>query len=174
MQDPFFLEPVPWLAKASQPLADLFSLPSLPRHVHEVLIAALFYSVIYYPLSPILSQLVFPGQYSQLPRKTRLNWDTHIVSLIQSTLINALALWVIFVDQERKAMTWEERIWGYTGAAGMIQAFAAGYFVWDLVVTSYNLDIFGLGTLAHAIGALAVYLLGFVRLCPVHVCQPPC
>lgn len=67
------------------------------------------------------------------------------------------------VDQERKSMNAEERIWGYTGAAGMVQALAAGYFVWDLCVTSTNLDVFGLGTLAHAIAALLVYTLGFVR-----------
>jgi hypothetical protein len=60
-------------------------------------------------------------------------------------------------------MDWEERVWGYTGAAGMVQALAAGYFVWDLFVTSLNLDVFGLGTLAHAIAALLVYTLGFVR-----------
>lgn len=66
------------------------------------------------------------------------------------------------VDQERKNMDSEERIWGYTGAAGMVQALAAGYFVWDLCVTSTNLNVFGLGTLAHAIAALFVYTLGFV------------
>jgi hypothetical protein len=162
MKDPFFLPPVPWMARASQPLADLFSLPTLPLHVHEVVYAAIFYSLIYYPLSPILSSLFFPQRYSTLPRKRRLNWDAHVVSLVQSTLINGLALWVMVVDDERSNMNWEERIWGYTGAAGMVQAFAAGYFVWDLVVTSTNLDVFGLGTLAHAVAALAVYALGFV------------
>lgn len=69
-------------------------------------------------------------------------------------------------------MAWEERIWGYTGASGMIQGLAAGYFLWDLVVTSCNLDVFGLGTLAHAIAALFVYSLGFVRiLVPRSVCE---
>lgn len=68
----------------------------------------------------------------------------------------------MLVDKERSNMNWEERIWGYTGAAGMIQALAAGYFVWDLVVTSLNFDVFGLGTLAHAVAALIVYSLGFV------------
>lgn len=77
-------------------------------------------------------------------------------------LINIIAIWIMVVDQERKNMDSEERIWGYTGAAGMVQALAAGYFVWDLYVTGTNLDVFGLGTLAHAIAALLVYTLGFV------------
>jgi len=58
-------------------------------------------------------------------------------------------------------MDWEERVWGYTGAAAMVQALAAGYFLWDLIVTGLNLDVFGLGTLAHAVAALLVYTLGF-------------
>lgn len=86
------------------------------------------------------------------------------MSFIQSTLINVIAIWVMVVDHERKSMNSEERIWGYTGAAGMVQALAAGYFVWDLYVTGTNLDVFGLGTLAHAVAALLVYTLGFVRL----------
>jgi hypothetical protein len=130
--------------------------------------SAVLYSVVYYPISPILSTLFFPRYYSDLPRKKRLNWDAHVVSLVQSVLINGLALWVMFVDEERKNMDWEERIWGYTGAAGMIQAFAAGYFVWDLVVTSSNFDVFGPGTLAHAVAALAVFSLGFVSGIPAY------
>lgn len=162
MRDPFFLPPVPWLAELVQPWADFFDLPTLPLHIHEILAAALLYSVIFYPVSPLISHLLAPEHYSKLPRKRRLNWDAHVVSMVQSVLINGLALWVMFADEERNHMDWEGRVWGYTGASGFIQALAAGYFLWDLVVTSLNLDVFGLGTLAHAIAALLVYSLGFV------------
>ncbi|OLN92904.1 putative TLC domain-containing protein C17A2.02c [Colletotrichum chlorophyti] len=161
MKDPFFFEPIPWLVKATQPLADYFCLPTLPIHIHEVLAASLFYSVIYYPISPLLSRLIVGRKYVDLPRRRRVNWDAHVVSLVQSTLINALAIWIMVVDTERNEMDWQARMWGYTGAAGMIQALATGYFLWDLVVTSCNMDVFGIGTLAHAISALFVYSLGF-------------
>ena len=59
-------------------------------------------------------------------------------------------------------MGWEERVWGYTGAGGLIQAFAAGYFVWDFGICAGNVDIFGWGMLAHAVSALVVFGLGFV------------
>lgn len=59
-------------------------------------------------------------------------------------------------------MTWDERIWGYDGAGGMIQGFAAGYFLWDLIVCVRWLDLFGWGMLAHAISALVVFSVGFV------------
>ncbi|KAM0245863.1 hypothetical protein ACHAQJ_010435 [Trichoderma viride] len=170
MKDPFFIPPIPWLSELVQPWCDRFNLPSLPPHIHEVLLSAIFYSVIFWPVSPLLSRLIAPHHYSKLPRKRRLNWDAHVVSFIQSTLINIIAIWVMIVDQERKNMDWEERIWGYTGAAGMVQALAAGYFVWDLFVTSFNLDVFGLGTLAHAVAALLVYTLGFRPLVNYYGC----
>jgi len=58
-------------------------------------------------------------------------------------------------------MGWEEKVWGYTGASGMIQAFAGGYFLWDLCITTVNVNIFGWGMLAHAVSALFVFSLGF-------------
>lgn len=162
MKDPFFIGPVPWIVKLTQPLCDRLNLPALPLHIHEVAVAALFYSFICNPVSPFLSRMIVPGHYNKLSRKRRLNWDVHVVSMIQSILINVLATWVMIKDKERSAMNWEERIWGYTGAMSMIQSLAAGYFVWDLCITSRNLDVFGLGTLAHAIAALLVYSFGYV------------
>jgi len=58
-------------------------------------------------------------------------------------------------------MDWRGRVWGYTGAGGMIQGFAAGYFLWDLCVSTLHVGIFGWGMLAHAIAALVVFSLGF-------------
>lgn len=63
-------------------------------------------------------------------------------------------------------MDWRGRVWGYTGAGGMIQGFAAGYFLWDLCVSAVHVSIFGWGMLAHAIAALIVFSLGFVSPLP--------
>lgn len=60
-------------------------------------------------------------------------------------------------------MNLEERMWGYTGAAALVQALATGYFLFDLVVMVRYLDVFGLGMLAHASSCLVTYTLGFVR-----------
>ncbi|KAI5462932.1 TLC domain-containing protein [Mariannaea sp. PMI_226] len=170
MKDPFFLPPIPWLSEYVQPFADYFSLPTLPLHIHEVLFSALVYSVIYYPISPWLSNLLAPEHYSKLPRKRRLNWDAHVVSMVQCLLINGLAIWVMFTDKELNQMDAEERVWGYSGASAFIQAFAAGYFLWDLIITSLNFDVFGIGTLAHAIAALLVYALGFRPFVNYYAC----
>jgi len=65
-------------------------------------------------------------------------------------------------DDERWNMDWQQRVWGYTGAAGMIQGLATGYFLWDLMVTIRYLKSFGPGMLAHAASALTVFSFGFV------------
>ncbi|KAK3986911.1 TRAM, LAG1 and CLN8 domain-protein [Cladorrhinum sp. PSN332] len=161
MRDPFPFPPIPALSEAVEPLAKRLSFPTLPLHVHEVVGAALFYTFIHVAVSPVLSNLFFSQYYPKNNRAKKANWDTHVVSLFQSLLINALALWAMFVDEERKNMDFEQRIWGYTGTSGMIQALACGYFVWDLGVTLLNLDIFGPGVLAHAVSALTVYSFGF-------------
>ncbi|KAI8947118.1 TLC domain-containing protein [Xylaria longipes] len=161
MKDPFPIPPIPALSAAVQPWADYFNLPTLPLHIHEIVIIAGFYEFVRSVVSPVLSSRLFPRQYAALSKTKKLNWDVHVVSLVQSTTINALALWVMYVDEERKQMDWQERLWEYSGGSAMIQALAAGYFLWDLFVTAANVNIFGLGMLAHAVSALLVYSFGF-------------
>lgn len=162
MRDPFPVPPSPLLQTISRPIANLFSLPTLPLHIHEIAISTLLYTFIYAIVSPRLSPILFPRTYPNLNVRTKRNWDVHVVSLAQSSVINVAALWVMWKDSERWGMGWEERVWGYSGAGGMIQAFAAGYFVWDLAICAANVEIFGVGMLAHAVSALVVFALGFV------------
>ncbi|PQE03157.1 hypothetical protein CJF30_00005662 [Rutstroemia sp. NJR-2017a BBW] len=143
------------------PFADYWSLPTLPLHIHEVLGSFLAYTFINKVVAPTVSRRLFPSKYSKFSPERKLNWDVHVVSLCQSTLINALALWVMFNDDERKNMTAHERVHGYTGASGMIQGLATGYFLWDLMITLQNIKVFGLGMLAHATSALLVFSFGF-------------
>lgn len=161
MHDPFPIAPIPALSKAVQPWAEYLALPTLPLHIHEVLLMALFYHGVFTFVSPLLSNAIVPKQYKNLPRAKKLSWDVHVVSFVQSSTINVLALWVMFTDDERWNMDAQERVYGYTGGAAMIQAFAAGYFLWDLIMTASYLNVFGVGMLAHAISALCVYSFGF-------------
>jgi len=162
MLDPFPFAAPAALQHATQPLADFLSLPTLPLHIHEVLFAITLYSIIDIWISPRLSAILCPNTYPRLDKRTTINWNVHVVSLFQSLIICAVALYVIIFDEERRGMNWAGRIWGYTGASGLLQAFATGYFIWDFTVTITHFDIFGFGLLAHAVSALAVFMLGFV------------
>ncbi|KAJ5157442.1 uncharacterized protein N7482_008542 [Penicillium canariense] len=160
MLDP--LRPPPaWLRSFIEPYALALNSPTLSEHIHEVIGAFVFYQFIHSVLSPWLSPILFPRSYPALNARTKLNWDIHVVSLIQSVLINAVALWVMFVDNERQSMSVGERVSGYTGACGMIQALAVGYFIYDLIVSVAHVQMFGIGMLFHALSALWVFSLGF-------------
>ncbi|KAI9761543.1 MAG: SWI/SNF complex component snf12 [Chaenotheca gracillima] len=160
MIDPFFPAPA-FLAKLTQPIADALYLTTLPLHIHEIILAVAFYHYVHTKVGPALSSWLFPGIYSRFPTRTKINWDVHVVSFVQSVLVNSLALWVMMNDEERSHMDWRERVWGYTGAGGLTQALAAGYFLWDLQVTAFNVGIFGWGMLAHAVSAVVVFSFGF-------------
>jgi len=156
------LDPFPFHATALEPLAAYTGLSTLPLHIHEVLLSALGYAFIQAYISPPLSTFLFPSTYPKLSRRTRLNWDVHVVSFFQSVWVCVLALWVMREDRERAAMSWEQRVFGYTGALGLVQAFGCGYFLWDLWVSARYLSMFGWGMLAHAVSALTVFMFGFV------------
>jgi hypothetical protein len=162
MHDPFpFARPailVPYVEK----VADLLSLKTLPLHFHELTLAYAVYHTTNRYISPALSRYFVPRTYNALNARTKINWDVHVVSFVQSVVVCTLALWVMWVDDERNGMDTKERVHGYTGASGLIQAFAGGYFLWDLVVTAQNVNAFGIGMLFHAISALCVFSLGFV------------
>lgn len=163
MLDPFLL-PNSKLETFIQPLCDFLSLRTLPLHIHEILYAFSFYHIIFEYVAPPLSTFFLPGRYTKLSYESKLRWNMHCASMVQSVAICVLALYVITVDDERRNMNLEERMWGYTGAAGMVQALATGYFLFDLAVMVRYLDVFGLGMLAHASSCLVTYTLGFVRL----------
>lgn len=165
MLDPF-LSPPSLLVRAIQPLAQRLALSTLPLHIHEVLFAWAGYHVLFTYASPLLSSHLVPRTYSQLTPRARVNWNVRVVSFVQSCFINAAALAVILGDAQRARMDWRGRIWGYSGAGGMVQGFAAGYFLWDLTVSLQHLRILGPGSLAHAVSALLVTCLGFVSCVP--------
>jgi hypothetical protein len=175
MRDPFPIPPIPWLSEAVTPLAMRFGFPTLPLHIHEVIFATGLYTFIHLVVSPRLSNWLAPKYYPK-ERGKRVNWDSHVVSMFQALLINGMALWTMAVDEERASMTdYQQRIWGYSGGCALVQSFAAGYFVWDLVVSLLFVDVFGLGMLAHAACALGIYTLGYVsdhlrKMRPLNLC----
>jgi len=160
MRDP--IPAPPPLITLTNPLARTLSLRTLPLHTHEILPSLVLYTTLYTILSPRLSTSLFPNTYPRLPTKTKINWNVHFVSLVQSCFINGVALAVIWGDGERWGMGARERVWGYTGATGMVQGFSAGYFLWDLVMSAKDVDVHGVGALMHAASAVAVSMLGFV------------
>ncbi|KAI5288804.1 hypothetical protein KEM52_001023 [Ascosphaera acerosa] len=151
-----------WLQGHIIPLSERLHLAALPLHVHHVLLSFAFYQALHSVVSPAVSRRLFPRRYAAFDARTRLNWDIHVVALVQAVLISVLSLYVEFAEPARAAMTTPvDRLYGYTPGAGTVGAMATGYFLWDTIVCVRHFRIFGPGMLAHALSALAVYCAGF-------------
>lgn len=149
-----FKAPPPWFARAVTPYCQAFGFQSLGAHVHVILGAAIFYEAIFL-LSPIISS---PFQsYTSLRARSKLNWDIHLVSMVQSVLICWLA-YLALGDPALKA----DRVHGYSPFGADVSALACGYFVWDTYVSVKYASLFGVGFALHGIASLFVFLFGFV------------
>ena len=135
---------------------------TLPAHQHQVVAAFAAYSAIFWILSPLASAHLGPGVYKGLPRRTQIKWHVRVVSFIQSTFISACAIHVLRSDMSRTQIDARERLLGYSPMTGRVQAFAAGYFLWDLLASVLYFHVLGIGSLVHAICALSVTMIGFV------------
>jgi hypothetical protein len=156
------IPPITSLQTHVQPFANAIGLRALHLHIHEIALAFTLYYVIFKYLASPFSTWLLPLHYPHFGRKTALKWNLQCVSMVQSILICAMALWVLKHDHDRSEMSPESRVWGYSPAAGSVQAFATGYFLWDLITTLQYLNDIGIPVLLHAFSCLAVYLLGFV------------
>jgi glycerol uptake facilitator-like aquaporin len=159
----------PALSALVEPYAAKLGLHTLPLHIHQVIGAFLAYHGIFAIVSPVLSKLLLPQTYNSFNRRTRTNWNVHVVSFVQSTFICALAIWVAYNDPERDAWSRDEaamlkRTFGHSPMLGAVQAYAEGYFIWDLFMSAWHFDIFGIGFLMHALSAVLVFSLGFVSV----------
>lgn len=134
---------------------DALGATKLEPHLHEALLACALYSAIY-ALSPVLSPR-FVSQYRQLSLKTRLDFDTRVVSQIQAVVLCALSY---------PMFSHPDLVYGpesYIPYGGFVAAMAIGYFLWDTYVSVRRYKLFGWSFVLH--GAAALYT--FVNaLCP--------
>lgn len=151
-----------WLQEYIQPLADKLSLHLLPLHIHQIIAFFLLYQLLQSVVSPLLSGCLFPNVYPTLNKRTKLNWDIHFVALIQSIIISGATLWCQLFDEARLRMSDAGRVYDYSFGCTTVSAMAMGYFIWDLVVCTRCINIYGISLFAHAACALCVSVLGMV------------
>jgi len=90
--------------------------------------------------------------------------DVHVISMVNAVFISSLDSYILFTDPARKGSNWQQRLWGYNRAIGTTQAITAGYFLWDVLLSTMHIDVFGADALGHAVAALLNTLVGFVSI----------
>jgi hypothetical protein len=112
-------------------------------------------------VSPRLSAYVFPQHYLKLPQRTKVSWNLHFTGFVNAFILCGGVFFVIVFDEERLNSNWEERMWAYSGASGVVQAIATGYFMWDFMVCIVHYRTLGILDLLHGSVAVVVAFLGF-------------
>ncbi|KAK9449104.1 TLC domain-containing protein [Limtongia smithiae] len=155
MRDPLAIEYPPALADTLQTFCDAVGLPTLAPHLHEFVLAFVLYEGLML-LGPFFGNTFVGNAYRALSRRTRLNFDIHIVSQVQCILILALAF-PVFWDLDVQ----DDHLFSYSPYAGLVYAFAIGYFAWDSYISIKYIKWFGVGFAVHGIASFCVFLLSF-------------
>ncbi|KAF9227826.1 DUF887-domain-containing protein [Gyrodon lividus] len=137
----------------ARPLATTYGLRALSDFADIVVIAWLFFTVVHVTLSPAVSKALFPVSYGKANKRTRKNWDAHVVSLLHALVVVVLALRCL----KEKNLD-EDRAFGSHRDAGFVSAIAIGYFVWDAFESIIHFT--EIGFVIHGVACLTIFVLG--------------
>ncbi|GME69242.1 unnamed protein product [[Candida] boidinii] len=146
------------LAGLKIPFVDEYLKPytygNVSDYIHHIVFAALLYQSLFqvsylftYPLKGYISQ--FKND------KIRLDFSIRIVSFLQSILIVGLSIPCFQND-----ILNEDHVFAQTPYGSMLCAFATGYFVWDMIISLFYVQLFGIGFFVHGFVSTIVFLIG--------------
>ncbi|KIJ69071.1 hypothetical protein HYDPIDRAFT_80212 [Hydnomerulius pinastri MD-312] len=137
----------------AHPLARKYGLTVFPEFADITVLAWLFFSVVHISLSPAVSRAIFPISYGKANKKTRKNWDAHVVSLVHALVVVVLASRCL----NEKSLV-EDRAFGVHRNAGFVCAIAIGYFIWDAIESIVHFT--DIGFVIHGVACLTIFVLG--------------
>ncbi|KAK6464856.1 TLC domain-containing protein [Scheffersomyces coipomensis] len=134
-------------------------------HWHEILASFLFYTS-FQVISQPISAALFGTTYTSLSKRTKVNFDIHVVSMIQCfiSISILLPMWNHSYWQNRVADPTSSML-GYTPYGGFVGALTVGYFLWDLMVCTIHFKLFGVGFLFHGFAAVFVFTCTLLPFC---------
>lgn len=122
------------------------------QHLHEILGTFIFYTILNNYIAPRINRLVFNKSYTLSDKKTKLDFDTHIVSTVQALVAIYISIPPLFIPLNTYKITEYQ-----DDRCSMVAALTSGYFFWDLSVCIQNYDLYGPVFSAHAISSLLVF-----------------
>ncbi|SCW03745.1 LAFE_0G17282g1_1 [Lachancea fermentati] len=131
------------------------------RHLHEIVGSFVFYQfIIFRWLAPKANKLIFGRHYSSIKdEETKLNFDIHAVSMVQSVVSLVLTWKILFLPFSLNVATYQDPF------TSMVSSLTIGYFLWDLYVCLKYFSMFGIGFLGHACGSLYVFTISLRPFC---------
>ncbi|KAG0152361.1 hypothetical protein CROQUDRAFT_649752 [Cronartium quercuum f. sp. fusiforme G11] len=139
-------------------LSDLLHLPKLPDHLLIIISSTFICFIIQFTSHLSISPKLFPQHYNKLSKFTKFNWDTHLVAWVHSFYATFIAIYVL-LNEDQFSMIHDDKIFGYDHLAMNFLSISAGYFLWDIIVSSVLvLKGYGIGFFLHAFSCFIAYL----------------
>lgn len=127
------------------------------NHWHEIVVMVLFYTGLQ-KMSPYVSTKMVGTSYTSLKERVRLNFDIHVVSMVQCVIsLGLLAPMWNHPNFQNRATDPYNSLYSYYPYGGLVGACTTGYFVWDVYVCARYYKSFGIGFLLHGLAALYVF-----------------
>lgn len=157
LKGPIYEDPL--ILHLNIPYVDTYLTPYIPsslervsHHIHEIIFIIGFYHSIF-----LLSSLISPWivDFSKVSRKTQIDFHVHVVSFIQSILI-VLSIVPLFCNSTLS----DDRVFGSTPYTALVTTAAFSYFVWDSIISTVYVNLFGVQFLLHGVISSMVFFIG--------------
>ncbi|KAJ1852366.1 hypothetical protein LPJ57_007669 [Coemansia sp. RSA 486] len=140
---------------ASVGFFNTIGLPRLAPYWPRVFASAAIFELIF-RLGQAVTPVVFPSTWNRLNKIERYKWCVRLASIAHACYMVTNSLVIIANSKLRS-----NPLYGYDAVAESAYSITVGYFLWDIIDTYKNIQIAGLGFMAHAIMSFGVYLLSF-------------
>lgn len=128
------------VVQAATPWCEAAGLPKMPAHVLTIVASAAAWFTLQ-AASNVVSPVLFPKTIKAFDRRSKRNWDVHVVALVHAALVAPLAA-RIWLDVRQNPVGSSDphplavdRLRGYSFDAGQVFAIALGYFAWDMYIS---------------------------------------
>lgn len=137
----------------------------LLNHWHEIAFMFVFYLTVQL-LTPSVCTRYLGNTYTSLNERTRINFDIHVVSMIQCfiSLGTLTPMWYneFYVNRVEDP---HGSMFGYFPYGGFVASCAIAYFIWDTYVCLRYYSSFGMSFLFHGLAALFVFSCTLIPFC---------
>jgi hypothetical protein len=133
----------------------LSKLQLLPLYGDFIILSAFFMHLVYL-LGCYLSSM-YSSSYQKLSSSKQASWSIHIVSQVFSIIVLTLCI-PILSNKDPQI----DKLFGTDLYSSTVYAFAAGYFLWDTIITIYYISETGAAFIFHGLSCFLVFFTSFV------------